>query len=78
MLQETLLARQLHKSGHTWFEYNTETKEITKAEIDYDFEISIDKATNTNPHHHKIIMKENCEYTSALNLKNAKRKFKNL
>ncbi len=72
---EQKLATQLHKPGHTWFEYNIETKEIIKAELDYDFERSIDESTNTNPHHHKIIMRENCEYTSALNLKNAKRKF---
>ncbi len=72
------LATQPLKTGHKYWEYNTITKNITEAEIEMDYHNHFDQNTQTPVRHHKLIMKENCEYTSALNLKNAKRKFKNL
>lgn len=61
-----------HK-GQNFYELSLETRKITIAEFD---DISM-KFENTNKAgiHKKLVVKPLCIYTTALNLKNAERKF---
>ena len=56
--------------GHTVFEFNLDTHKITVAE----FEPIDINYTGTKPNR-RIIQKDKCMYASALNMKNAKKKF---
>lgn len=56
--------------GHTVFEFNLDTHQVTKAE----FEPQDINYTGTKPNR-RVMQKEKCMYTSALNIKNAKNKF---
>lgn len=62
--------------GHTLFEVNKTTGEITEAEFvktDISFH---DAANGIKPKNHKVIVKENCLYVPALNKKNVIKKLK--
>jgi len=68
-----------HK-GHTCFQYNTVTEELTIAEFEKtDLVINNLDASGKDMKHFKktdkILVKENCIYTVALNEKNAIKKF---
>jgi len=65
-----------HK-GHTLYEINLETGETTKAEyVQVDMELTkVGVSPNLQTVHKKVITKPNCIYISALNIKNAAKKF---
>lgn len=67
--------RRIPKKGHTLFEINKITGQVVKAELVELKEVPFEKAKRLQPiATHKVIMKENCFYVSALNIKNLFRK----
>lgn len=65
--------------GHTCFELNLDTRMIDKAtfqEVAIDFNAA-DK-NNTRGLKKKLVMKDNCIYCTALNVKNADKKFRKM
>lgn len=59
------------KRGHTLFKFNTETLELTEADIKREIVVDLNKI----PHkRQKVIYEANCIYFGALNKKNAQRK----
>ena len=72
--KEILVGRIVPHHGHTLFQYNTKTREITKAEFDNIPTISWQDAVNNNfQKYSKVIKKPNCLYISALNEANVKK-----
>ncbi len=72
---ENLLASLKQHKGHTLFEFNTITGEITEAvfeSVDASFPLSDKTGTAVRK---KVLKKTGCVYISALNRKNAKWKF---
>lgn len=62
-------------AGHTLFEINHATQEVKQAEYltqDVDF---MDAANKNISLKKKLLVKEGCEYVSALNMKNAIKKY---
>ena len=71
--QKTLIDRIMHKKGLTLFEYNLETKKVSKAEYDKKFWDPINKKGIS-----ELIVKKGYVYREFLNLKNAEKGFKKL
>lgn len=75
-----LLETIWYRPGHTIYEFNVLTLEITHAKIITEPVVAPLTKFERATHRYKsrVIIKENCVYTSALNTKNALRKFGNL
>jgi len=65
-----------YKKGQIMYEFNTKTGKLTKAEFE-DTRITFQKDVVLRKILHKIVMKKNCYYVSAMNEKNAFRKLNN-
>ena len=75
--QRTLVARVRPQVGHTLFEFDPINKTVRKAEFTVEKEIDFEKAKNgDNSQRKEVDGKEGCIYISALNEKNAWKKFK--
>lgn len=75
--QKKLVGRITPHRGHTLFEINCTTGEITEAEYEVEA-IDFKAAANGQmAKTKKVITKENCLYISCLNKTNAKKKFLN-
>jgi len=74
--QLQLIKKFKPQKGHTLFEINKVTGKVVKAEFEIEKEIHFDKAKKAlvpSPNK-KVIMRENCIYISALNIKNCFKK----
>ena len=69
--------RIVPKKGHTLFQINLETGDVTKAEFtSVDMELSkLSENVTSQEVKKKVITKPNCIYISALNIQNAAKKF---
>lgn len=69
-----MIGSQRKIKGHTLFEYNTKTGELTKAKYKVDDTIEIN-SLSSNPKEsvkrRKVIINEHCIYFQALNMANA-------
>lgn len=61
--------------GHKCFEWNLDTGEIKEAEYNQEAVSFMDAKRGIKSINRKVIVKENCKYLTALNLKNAKKHF---
>jgi hypothetical protein len=66
------------EKGHTCFELNLSNGNVTIAEYETTSVSIIAAAKGDTSPHHKLKVKENCIYTTALNRKNAFKKFKRM
>jgi hypothetical protein len=77
-----LIAKLRPRNGHTVFEYNMATGEVSEAEFEkMDLAINFRKSEDGvlyayNVSNKRIIRKPNCIYDSSLNVKNFKKKIK--
>lgn len=74
--QLKLIKKFKPQKGHTLFEVNKVTGQVVKAKFEIEKIISFDKAKSgvvPSPNK-KVIMRENCIYISALNIKNCFKK----
>lgn len=69
-----LLSRKHFKKGHTLFEFNFKENTIKKLVFEEDKLVSFD---GKKQKHKKVVIKENCVYIPALNVKNAIRHIHN-
>jgi hypothetical protein len=66
------------KSGHTLFEYNSQTNVLQKAAFEV-VQVKFEDAQNGNVHtNKKVVLKPYCYYVSCLNVKNAIRHFRKM
>lgn len=74
--QLQLIKKFKPQKGHTLFEINKVIGVVVKAEFEIEKEIHFDKAKTgpTPPPNKKVIMRDNCIYISALNIKNCFKK----
>ena len=70
----TFIGRERKKPGHTMFSYNTVTKEIKVAPLE--FSKDIDFRTREPIQKPRIVIERNCVYRQALNEKNFIKKLK--
>jgi len=66
--------REIIKKGHTLFEVNTVTGEVKKAEYEAVNDAPYNKQKFAAVTKQRVIIRENCVYKSALNIKNLFRK----
>jgi hypothetical protein len=72
-----LLGSLYPQKGHKCFEINNLTLEINEAKFE-SVTINITSISQENYVNKKLLVKENCTYITALNKKNAMKKFKNV
>lgn len=72
--QVALHHREILKKGHTLFEINTVTREVKKAEYEAVNDVPFGKKRFAAVTKQRVIIRENCVYKSALNVKNLFRK----
>lgn len=73
--EEKYIATLHPQKGHSCFEMNLVTKEIKLAEFENVVVNYLDAANGNHTKKSKIIVKKNCLYVTALNEKNATKKF---
>lgn len=67
--------RCIPEKGHTLFEFNVVTRKVVKAEFEEVKDVPFEKKKRFKPiTAKKVIMRENCIYISALNIKNCFKK----
>lgn len=71
-----LLSSLYPQRGHKCFEINLDTHEINEVEY-IETTVEVTSISGENYKRKKILVKDNCTYITALNKKNALKKFKN-